>query len=351
MDDPYIYFTDNEISTWKGYFKYFQNLCLHARNKTLNEREVSYLSYFVKHPKSSAYEIEPARKTNQSNYRYAKLALSKFLRLKLIKVVKLEKKKKNQRHPSKKCSLTDHGIFFLVSRTKISRTELLQNLFKNYHNLDIFQYLVYPYINLETICSPRFDFHFLAGVGKYLVNSIQRMDEIVSRIDKIDRSDKEVYFWNYNKLEGYLKKSFSYKFIDYLYSEEDFNDEYQQIRYFDEKNKNHYVTIQYNKKSKKIHIPRENKKIRKYEIPFATDYITIKVITYEIYIARYFHTLCGPKVEEFVLSVFPFFKVASEGNIRDLIANDRLFRDALKSTKHTFDAWYDRITSFPNLSF
>lgn len=243
MDDPYLYFTDNEISTWKSYFKYFRNLCLHSRNKTLNEREVSYLWYIAKHPVSSAYDIEPASKTNQSNYRYAKLALSKFLRLELIKVVKLEKKKKNQRHPSKKCSLTDQGIFFLISRTKISRTELLQDLFKNYHNLNIFQYLVYPYINLETICSPRFDLHFLAGVGKYLVNSIQRMDEIVSRIDKIDRSDKEIYFWNYNKLEGYLKKSFSYKFIDYLYSEEDFNDGYQQIRYFDEKNKNHSVTV------------------------------------------------------------------------------------------------------------
>ncbi|MGH9925013.1 MAG: hypothetical protein ACRD5B_06505, partial [Nitrososphaeraceae archaeon] len=74
MDDPYLYFTDNEIFTWKGYFKYFRNLCLHARNKTLNEREASYLLYFAKHPSSSAYDIEPAGKTNQSNYRYAKLA-------------------------------------------------------------------------------------------------------------------------------------------------------------------------------------------------------------------------------------------------------------------------------------
>lgn len=74
------------------------------------------------------------------------------------------------------------------------------------------------------------------------------------------------------------------------------------------------------------------------------------MIPYDIYTARYFHTLCGPKVEEFILSVFPFFKVASEGNIRDLIAADRLFRDALKSTKHSFDLWYDRNTSFPKLS-
>jgi hypothetical protein len=145
-------------------------------------------------------------------------------------------------------------------------------------------------------------------VGKYLVNSIQRMDELVSCIEKIDRSDKEIFFWNYNKLEGYLKKSSSYKFVDYLYSEEDFNDRYQEIRYFDEKNKNNYVTIEYNKKSKKAYIFRKNKKIRKYDIPFATDYITKKVIPYEIYTARYFYTLCGPKVEEFVLSVFPFFK-------------------------------------------
>lgn len=160
------------------------------------------------------------------------------------------------------------------------------------------------------------------------------MDEIVSRIEKIDSSDKEIYFWSYNKLEDYLKKSVHYEFVDYLYSEEDFDDRYQEIRYFDEKNKNHYVIIRYDKKSKKAYISRKNRRIKKYVIP------TRKVIPYGIYIARYFHTLCGPKVEEVVLSVFPFFKVASEGNIQDLIATDRLFRDALKATKLTFDTWY-----------
>jgi hypothetical protein len=205
-------------------------------------------------------------------------------------------------------------------------------------------------MNLETLCSQRLELHFLAGVGKYLVNLIQRMEQRVLSLEKRDKSDKEIYFWNYNILEDYLRKSFRYKFIDYSYSEEDFDDRYQEIIYFEKKNKNNYVTIKYDKKSKKVFIYRKNKRIRKYEIPFATDYLTRKVIPYEIDLARHFHTLCGPKVEEFVLSVFPFFKVASEGDIRDLIAADRQFRDALKATKHTFDAWYDRIMSFPNFS-
>lgn len=351
MNDPYLHFTEYEVLSWTSYYEYFSSLCRHARNKSLNEREISYLWYFAKHPVSSAYDIEPGSKTNQSNYRYAKLALKKFRRLKLIKVSKSEKTKKNQRHPSKKCSLTDHGVFFLISRTKISSTELLQELFRNYHNLNIFQYVVYPFMNLETLRSPRFDFPFMMGVGKYLVNLIQRMDRNVLLLEKIDRSDREIYFWHHNKLENYLRKKYHYEFIDYLYSEEDSDDRYEEIDYFDEKNKNNYVTIKYDKKSKKACIYRKNKRVKKYEVPFATEYLTRKVIPYKIDIARRFHAFCGPQVEEFVLSVFPFFKVTSEGNIRDLIAADRQFRDALKVTKNRFDRWYDRIMSFPNFSF
>lgn len=111
------------------------------------------------------------------------------------------------------------------------------------------------------------------------------------------------------------------------------------------------MIIKFDKKNKKGYIFRKNRRINSYEIPLIIDYITKKVIPHNQYVARDFHTLCGPKVEEFVLSVFPFFKVVSEENIRDLLLTDRPFRNTLKRTKHTFDVWYNRIMSFPNFSF
>lgn len=299
----------------------------------------------------AAYDIQPGRKTNHTNYRYAKLTVRKLQNLKLIKLVKLRKAKKKRKHVSKKYSLTDHGVFFLINNAKPFRTGLLMGLFKNYHNLNLFRFLVYPFMNMETLCSPKFDVPFLAGMKKHLVNSIEKMDHILSLIEKKDRSDKEICIWIHNKLEHYLKKTFHYEFIDYLYSEEDFDDRYQKITYFDNKNKNNYVTINYDKKTKKAYIYRKDKKIRKYEIPFAADYLIRYVVPYRVDIARTFHAFCGPKVEEFVMSVFPFFKGPSESNILDLIATDGQFRDALKATKRTFDIWYDRIMSFPNFSF
>lgn len=352
MNDPYLHFTDYEVSNWRSYYEYFRILCLHTRTNTLKKRELLYLSYFVKHPVSSAYDIEPGRKTNQSKYRYAKLALNKFHRLKLIKVTKLEKKKKNQRYPTKKYSLTDHGVFFLISHTKISRTELLQELFKNYHDLNIFQYLVYPFMNLETLLSPMFDFNSMMGVGKYLVNLIGRMDRIVLLLQKRDRSDKEIYFWRTSRLESYLRNSHHCDFVDTFDSEEvDTYDGHHEITYFDKKNKNNYVTVRFDMKNKRAYILRKNRRFKKYEIPLISDYVATKLIPYNIDAARYFHAFCAPRVEEFVLSVSPFFEVTTVSNVRDLTAADRKFRDALKVTKDRFDIWYGRITSFPNFSF
>ncbi len=310
------------------------------------------LWYFVNHPGSSAYDIEPGRRTNQSNYRYAKLTLEKLQNLKLIKPVKSGKVTKKKIHPSKKYLLTDHGIFYLINNTKIFRTTLLKELFKNYHNINLFQFLVYPFMNLKTICSPKFHFHFLAGMGKYLVNSIQRIYDIVSRFEKRDKSDRVICFWQYNKLEYYLRKTLHCEFVDYYYSEEDFDDDrYQQITYFDEKNKNNSVVIKFDKKSKKAWVYRKNKRVKKYEIPFATDYVTMKVIPHKIDIVRHFHTLCGPKVEEFVLTVFPFFKIVGEGNILELLKTDKPFKEAIKTTKNRFDGWYKLIMSLSDPLF
>jgi len=352
LKDPYIFFAKNEISSWTGFYEYFRSLCHLTKSIYLNKREVSYLSYFAKNPSLSAYDIEPGNKRNQSNYRYAKLTLKKFRNLKLVKQINSGKARKKGKHPSKKCSLTDHGVFFLLSRTELSRTMLLQDLFKNYPNLNIFQYLVYPYISLETICSPQFDLHYLTGVGRYLRNIVEKIELKVLSLEKVSHSDREIYFWNYNKLESYLRKSHHYNFLDYLYSEENSYDFYQEIRYFDVKNKKNDVLVRFDKKNKKGYLIANNRRIRNHEIPFIFDYVSKKIIPYYIDVVRRFHSFCRPSVEEFVLSVFPFFKIITGGHSSELLMRDRLFKNAIKTTKNSFDNWYNRtVTSISNSSF
>lgn len=192
----------------------------------------------------------------------------------------------------------------------------------------------------------------MAGLGEYIINAIQRMDCILSSLDKVNRTDQEIYFWHYTKIEDFLRNSCHYDFVNFLDSEEnDDVDEYHDIKYYDKKNRNSYVIFRFDKKSKKAYIYRKNKRMEKHEIPLITDYVTIMLTPYKIYVANYFHAFSKPKEEEFILTVFPHYKFLPDYDIRDLLTADKPFKNALKRTKESFDRWYDRITSSLNFSF
>jgi hypothetical protein len=100
MNDPYLVAGSEDFR--KIYSEYFICLCRHLRNKSLNRKQESYLLHFVRHLKSSAYDIEPGRNTNQSNYRRAKLTLKKIHKYRLIELVKSEQEKKEWKASFKK---------------------------------------------------------------------------------------------------------------------------------------------------------------------------------------------------------------------------------------------------------
>jgi hypothetical protein len=223
---------------------------------------------------------------------------------------------------------------------------LLQDLIKNYGNSNIFRYLVYPYINLETLCSPKMDLNIVAGLGKYLVSTFQKMDSTLLLLDKQNRLDKEIYSWNYEKLEDYLRSKYHYNFINIVNCEEDSDEDYIEIRYFDIENNNKNVKVIFNKKNKEGYVHPTNKKVKKHRIPLITDYLQRKTITQYDYMIGYFDAFCSPRAEEFILSISSINTY--NDNVREILSNDKSFTNALKEIKDHFDRVYREIILYPD---
>ena len=337
MFDPYPVGDERRI-----YFDYFSRLSRHIRNISFRGKQPDCLRYLVDHPVSSAYKIKPPNQTNESEYRWAKEAVKQLHRLGLIKLVEKGK------HSSSDYSLTDEGIYYLIKNTKLPYIRPLQDLIKNYSGSNIFRYLVYPFIKLETLCSPKMDPNIIAGLGSYLVSTLQKMDSTLSLLDNQERSEKEIYFWNYDKLEGYLRSKYHYDFINIADCEEDSDDDYMEIRYFDIESNNDDVKVIFDKRNKKGVINITNKKVKKRTIPLPliTDYLQKKTITHYDYMIGYFDAFCSPRSEEFIKSIY-FINYYDDG-IREILSKDRLFVNVLKKNKDQYIRAYEQITSYPD---
>jgi hypothetical protein len=290
---------------------------------------------------SSAYKIKPT--SNQSDYRWAKIAVKQLHRFGLIEPAGSGK------HSSSSYSLTDEGIYYLIENTKLPHTMLLQDLIKNYSNSGIFQYLVYPYIKLETLCSPAMDLNIIAGLGNYLVSTLQKMDSTLLLLDKQEKSEKEIYSWNYDKLEDYLRSKYHYDFINIVNCEEDSDEDDIKIRYFDIENNNKDVEVIFNKKNKEGYVYTTNKKVKKRRIPLIIDYIQKRTITLNEHKIGYFDAFCSPRGDEFILSISSIDTYNDD--IRKILLNDKSFMNALKETRDHFDRVYKQIMSYPDFTF
>ena len=225
-------------------------------------------------------------------------------------------------------------------------------MIKNYSNSNIFQYLVYPFIKFETLGSPKMDLRTFAGTGNYLVSTIQKMDNILLQLDKEVRSEREIYFWDYDKLEEYLKKKYHYNFINISDCDEDSDEDHIEIKYFDTENNNMDVKVIFNKKNNEGYVYTKNKKIKKHRIPLITDYLKKKIITHYDYMIGYFATFCSPKNEEFILSIISKYPIdTANSDLLFVLSNDKLFTEALKEYRDHFDTVYKRITLYPNFLF
>src|SRR5919106_4297292 len=335
MFDPYPVGDERRI-----YFDYFSRLSRHIRNITLRGKQPYCLRYLVDHPVSSAYKIKPPNQTNESEYRWAKEAVKQLRRLGLIKLVEKGK------HSSSNFSLTDEGIYYLIKNIKLLHTTLLQDLVKNYSGSNIFRYLVYPFIKLETLCSPKMDLNIIAGVGNYLISTFQKIDSTLLLLDKQEKIEKEFYSWNYDRLEHYLRSKYHYNFINIVDCVEDSDEDRIEIRYFDIENNNKDVKVIFNKKNKEGYLYTTNKKVKKNRIPLITDYLQKKTITQYDYMIGYFDAFCSPRSEEFIKSIY-IINYYDDG-IREILSKDRLFVNVLKNNKDQYIRVYEQITSYPD---
>ncbi len=323
------------------YFDYFSRLSRHRGKISFRGKQLNCLLYLVNHPIASAYKIKPSSKTSQSEYKWAKEAVKQLRTRGLIELTAIGK--------SKDYSLTDEGIYYLIANTKLPCTKLFQDLIKNYSNSNIFRYLVYPYIELETFCSPKMDQNILAGLGNYLISTLQKMDSTLSLLDKEERSEKEIYSWNYGKLEDYLRSKYHYDFINIIDCEEDYDEDHIEIRYFDSENNNKDVKVIFDKKNKEGYVYTTNKKVKKRRIPLITDYLQREIITHYDDMIGYFNAFCSPQAKEFILSISSIDTYNDD--VREILSNDKSFMEALKETKDHFDRAYRKIISYPDFMF
>ena len=122
------------------------------------------------------------------------------------------------------------------------------------------------------------------------------MDNILLQLDEV-RSEREIYFWDYDKLEEYLREKYHYNFINILDCEEDSDEDHIEIRYFDTENNNSDVKVIFNKKNNEGYIYTKNKKIKKSRIPLITDYLKKKIVTHYDYMVGYFDAFCSQRTK------------------------------------------------------
>ena len=336
----------------KVHYQTFSRLFKLVRKVSFRRNQVNYLFYFVEHPQKCAYDIAPGRKGNESNYRRATLTLEKLHNLGLIETVGSRECENDEKHGAINYSLTDEGILYLIKKSKLPYMMLLQELIKNYCNSNIFRYLLYPHIELETLCSPKMKLNLIAGIGNFLVSIIQKMDYTLELLEKDERSVRERYSWNYEKLEDYLRNKYHLDFLNLPNTEEDFDDDHEEVRYFDNEDDSRDVKIIFDKKSGRGYAYVRNKRVKKHRIPLITDYLNKRIITQEEYMSGYFDAFCSPRAEEFILSIISEYPIdTTDDDIREILSNDEPFIETLKKFKDYFDTVYKRITSYPNFLF
>ena len=197
--------------------------------------------------------------------------------------------------------------------------------------------------------------NLIADVGHYLVSILQRMDHVLELLEKEERAEKVIYSWNYEKLEEYLRSEYHFDLIDLTdprHYEEDSDDEHEEIRYSDTENHIRDVKIIFNKKSKKGYVYVRNNRVKRHDIPFITDYLKKKTITYDEYVADYFDAFYMPKTAGFILPIFSEYPIdTTDDEIREILSADKPFIESLKEVKDSIDRAYRSIISYPNFVF
>lgn len=337
--DPYI------LKCFKDY-SYFLNIIRNLRNIKLNGVEQQYLYFFVYHPYSSPYDIEPDRimlddtglRTNTNKYRRAKIVVNKLHKLNLLKRDTARKEK----NPHKKnCYyLSEIGLFYIIRSSNFLHIDV-QTLIKNYSHLKIFQTFLYPFIKLDTVCSPAIPIN-IQNISLYIQKQYLKIENFIFNNENRQDWNKDRWNWDIEKLRNHLIKKYSYKWLENADVEENY--ERMNITYFNNNNKltdNIEVRLRGDKTSG--YLINGTRKKKKEEITTDIKNFIIKLsLSKEECIGRAFSTLYNATPTGFIffiLSTFHSFNIDS----LLIFSKDEKFLRSLETTKKDFNKIYQSI--------
>ena len=226
-------------------YNYFKNIINTIQQITLIEIEESYLRLFVSNPHYSAYDINKKMqdekghdKLNDNAYRRAKIILRKLEKLKLID---LHKEKEKYPHNKKSYFLTDIGLFYIIkSHTFLSID--IQTMIKNYPNFKIFEDLLYPFINLDTLCSENIPIDILHAISLYIQKHCSKIENFISyTINKNNWGDETEWNWNSDSLRKYLIDKYKYKWLENANTKENYDQTI--LKFFNKNKRREYIDI------------------------------------------------------------------------------------------------------------
>ena len=149
-------------------------------------------------------------------------------------------KEKNP-HNKKSYFLTDIGLFYII-RLPIFLSIDIQAMIRNYHDFKIFKDLLYPFINLDTLCSENIPIDILNAISLYIQKHCSKIENFISyTINKNNWGDETEWNWNTEALRKYLIDKYEYKWLENAETKENYDQTI--LRFFNKNKRTQYIDI------------------------------------------------------------------------------------------------------------
>ena len=218
----------------------------------------------------------------------------------------------------------------------------IQSIIKNFPNLKIFEDLLYPFINKDTLGSPKFPESILIHISSYIQKHYLKIEKFFLLTEnKTDWNEKRLIL-NEGKLQNYLIQKYKRKYKWLETSETERNSDDTIIKFFKGSDSKTYLEIRFEKNKILIYFKDETKNKKNQIISIIPN---IKQFQSEISfskeegIDRAFSTCYRSNSFEFISSILPAFHIFNFDTAM-LFFKDENFIQSLDKTKEEFGKSY-----------
>ena len=215
-------------------------------------------------------------------------------------------------------------------------------MIRNYPNFKIFKDLLYPFINLDTLCSENIPRDILNAISLYIQKHCSNIENFISFVKNKNNWNEISWNWNIEKLRKYLIDKYKYEWLE---NAEDKEDNEQTNLIFFNKNKNkcsQSINIRLRFKGDKPYgylISGTKKKKKEIPIPNIETFLIKFHLSKEESIGRSFSNYYTMRDSEFLFSLLSA-STSYTFDISFLFSNDENFIRALEAAKEEFDKFY-----------